>query len=165
MVLLDSSSPEQFSLVPSYPGQYAAMRRGLAILPTLARLGLGHVMASSDLDGEDAARVKAMTSMARAFRNGRDELSMIPTVFEQAQSLTTLSGRPLVVLSTSESLREDGWAEAQNELAALSDNHLQRDVDSSHAGIVDDARPAAESAHAIDQVVVAVRTDTALTTP
>jgi hypothetical protein len=165
MVLLDSSSPEQFSLIPSYPGQYAAMRRGLAILPTLARLGLGHVIASSNLSGEDASRVKAMTSTARAFRNGRDELSMIPAVFEQAQALTTLSGRPLVVLSTSDSLHTAGWAKAQDRLAALSDNHLQRDVDSSHAGIVDDARPAAESAHAIDQVVVAVRTGAPLTTP
>src|SRR5207237_117833 len=36
MVLLDSSSPHQFTLVAAYPGQYAVMRRGLALLPTLA---------------------------------------------------------------------------------------------------------------------------------
>ena len=40
MVLLDSSSPEQLTAVPAYAGQYAVMRRGLALLPTLARLGL-----------------------------------------------------------------------------------------------------------------------------
>ena len=41
MVLLDSSSPEQLTRIPAYAGQYAVMRRGLALLPTLARLGLG----------------------------------------------------------------------------------------------------------------------------
>ena len=40
MVLLDSSSPEQLTTIPSYAGQYAVMRRGLALLPTFARLGL-----------------------------------------------------------------------------------------------------------------------------
>ena len=30
MVLLDSSSPSQFTAVPAYPTQYAFMRRGLA---------------------------------------------------------------------------------------------------------------------------------------
>jgi pimeloyl-ACP methyl ester carboxylesterase len=164
MVLLDSSSPQQFTKIPSYPTQYAAMRRGLAILPTLARLGLGHLAASSGLSGESADRVKAMTSTARAFRNGRDEISMVPRVFEQAQALTTLSGRPLVVLSTSDSLGTDGWAEAQDELAALSDNHLYGQVDSSHAGLVDEEQPAVESVRAIDEVVTAVRTGAALTT-
>jgi pimeloyl-ACP methyl ester carboxylesterase len=165
MVLLDSSSPEQFTRVSAYPRQYAVMRRGLALLPTLARLGVGHLTASTNLTGDDAATVKAMTSTARAARTGRDELSMIPTLFEQARALTTLSGRPLAVLTTSDSLHGAGWAEAQDELAALSDNHLQREVDSSHAGLIDDPHPAAESARAIDQVVVAVRTGSPLTTP
>ena len=41
MVLLDSSSPEQLTKIPAYAGQYAVMRRGFALLPTLNRLGLG----------------------------------------------------------------------------------------------------------------------------
>ena len=41
MVLLDSSSPRQFTAMPDYPFQYALMRRGLALSPTLARIGLG----------------------------------------------------------------------------------------------------------------------------
>src|SRR4051794_25045106 len=44
LVLLDSSSPEQFERMPAYPGQYAMMRRGLALLPTLRRLGLGQLL-------------------------------------------------------------------------------------------------------------------------
>ena len=49
---------------------------------------------------------------------------MIPEVFEQAQALTTLDGRPLVVLTASETLDTSGWAAAQDKLAALSTNHV-----------------------------------------
>jgi pimeloyl-ACP methyl ester carboxylesterase len=136
MVLLDSSSPRQLTDIPSYAGQYAVMRRGLALLPTLARLGLGEV---------------------RAARNGRDEVSMIPEVFEQAQALTTLGGLPLVVITASETLGTEGWAAAQDRLAALSTNSLHRDVDSTHEGLVSDPDTAAESVRAIGQVVSAVR--------
>ena len=45
---------------------------------------------------------------------------MIPEVFEQAQALTTLNGRPLTVLTASETLHTTGWAAAQDKLAALS---------------------------------------------
>lgn len=164
MVLLDSSSPEQLDSIPSYPGQYAMMRRGLAFLPTLARIGLGPLFGSgSGLPGGAAAdRARAMTSTARAARNGRDELSMIPTVFDQAQALTSLHGRPLVVLTTTDSLGTGGWKAAQDKLAALSSNRLHRDVTSSHAGLITDQTPAAESAHAIDEVIASVRTSAPL---
>ena len=103
-----------------------------------------------------------MTSTARAARNGRDEISMIPTVFRQAQALTSLHGRPLAVLTTSDSLGTDGWKAAQDKLAALSDNHLHRDVESTHAGLITDERPAAQSAHAIAEVIASVRTGSPL---
>jgi len=83
---------------------------------------------------------------------------MVPTVFHQAQALTSLHGTPLAVLTTSDSLGTSGWAAAQDKLTALSDNHLHRDVDSTHAGLITDARPAGESVHAIDEVITAVRT-------
>jgi pimeloyl-ACP methyl ester carboxylesterase len=159
MVLLDSSSPEQLDIIPSYPAQYALMRRGLAFLPTLARIGLGPLFGSgSGLPADAADRARGMTSTARAARNGRDELSMIPTVFRQAQALTSLHGRPLVVLTTTDSLGTGGWRAAQDKLAALSDNHLQRDVTSSHAGLITDEQPATESARAIEQVLASART-------
>jgi hypothetical protein len=152
MALLDSSSPHQMTEVLSYPGQYAAMVRGLALLPTADRLGLGPLSAS----GQDP-QVKAVTSTVRLARNGRDELTMLPTIFKQSQALTTLGHRPLVVLTTTESLRGAGWAETQNQLAALSSNRLHRTVDSTHAGLVYERHGASESAKAIEQVVAAVR--------
>jgi pimeloyl-ACP methyl ester carboxylesterase len=38
LVLLDSSSPQQFTRMPAYPGQYAVMRRVFALMPTLHRV-------------------------------------------------------------------------------------------------------------------------------
>jgi pimeloyl-ACP methyl ester carboxylesterase len=166
MVLLDSASPRQFDELPAYPAQYAAMRRGLAILPTLARVGLGPVLASaSHLPAQAAERVDAMTSTVRAFRNGRDEITMAPDVFQQAQALTTLGSRPLFVLSTSESLDgTKGWRVAQDRLATLSTNQALRDVQATHAGVVDDEHGAAESVRAITAVVDAVRSGAQVTT-
>jgi pimeloyl-ACP methyl ester carboxylesterase len=165
MVLLDSSSPEQLTSIPSYAGQYAMMRRGLALLPTLARLGLSRVFASSHLPGDEGDLVRAMTSTPHALRNGRDDVSTIPEVFEQAQALTTLNGRPLTVLTASETLHTAGWAAAQDELAALSTNRVHRDVDSTHAGLLEDELGSAESVHGITEVVTAVRTGLPLPTP
>jgi hypothetical protein len=160
MVLLDSSSPEQMTKVSSYATQFAFMRRGQALLPTLARVGLGPLFAGgAGLPADDADRVDAMTSTTRAQRNGRDEISMLPRTLEQSQALTTLDDRPLVVLSSSEQLKVGGWRAAQDKLAALSSDSVQRDVDSSHAGMVSDHDPATtESARAITEVVEAIRT-------
>ena len=164
LVLLDSSSPEQFTRMPAYPGQYAMMRRVYALLPTLSRLGLGHLVpATSHLPAADAARVTAITSTPQAYRNQRDEVSVIPEVFAQAQALTTLGDRPLAVLTASaNSVGTDGWVGAQDQLAALSTNSVHRTVHSTHTGLLEDVRPAAESVRAITEVVSSVRTGTPL---
>lgn len=159
MVLLDSSSPRQLTDIPAYPMQYAVMRRGLALLPTLARVGVSRVVpTSSELPGSAAGLVESMTSTTRAFRNGRDELAVIPIVLEQAQALTTLHDLPLAVLTASEKLDDEGWPAAQDRMAALSSNSLHRVIEGSHAGLVADKEPAAESTQAIAAVIAAVRT-------
>ena len=164
LVLLDSSSPEQFSRMPDYPGQYALMRRGLALLPTLDRLGLARAFTASPLPAPAGDQVEALTATAHAARNGRDEVSMIPEVFEQAQALTTLHDRPLAVLTASENLTNPGWTDAQDELAALSTHSVHRVVDSSHEGLVADEGGAAASVRAITQIVTSVRTGAPLVT-
>ena len=165
MVLLDSSSPEQFTRMPAYPRQYELMRRGFALLPTLRRLGLGHLLAgASPLPSPAAEQVTALTSTPRAARNARDEVSVIRDVFTQAQTLRTLADRPLAVLTASTSGTIDGWAGAQDDLARLSSNRVHLTVDSTHPGLLEDARPAAESVHAVTAVVTAVRTGTPMST-
>lgn len=157
LVLLDSSSPEQFTRLPAYPGEYAVMRRGTALLPTLNRLGLGRLFAASHLPTAAADQVNALTSTARAARNGRDEISVIPDVFAQSQALTTLHDKPLAVLTASDNVGTDGWVGAQNQLAGLSTNRIHRTVRSTHPGLLEDARPAAESVRAITEVISSVR--------
>jgi pimeloyl-ACP methyl ester carboxylesterase len=162
MVLLDSSSPYQLTRIAAYPGQYAVMRRGLALLPTLARLGVSRLAPAPDLPAPAGAQVQALTSTAKSARNGRDEISMAPRVFAQAQALTTLGDRPLAVLTTSESLSGAGWSDAQDQLARLSTASVHRTVHSSHAGIVVDEAPAVQSVRAVNEVVSAVRTGTSM---
>ena len=162
LVLLDSSSPEQLAKIPAYAGQYAVMRRGLAILPTLARLGIGHAVPASHLPSPAGAQVTALTATARSARNSRDEISVVLDVFAQAQALTTLDGRPLAVVTASDSLEDTGWAGAQNDLAELSTNHVHRTVESTHAGLLEDAGPSAAAAQAITDVIAAVRTGSPL---
>jgi pimeloyl-ACP methyl ester carboxylesterase len=162
MVLLDSSSPEQLTKIPAYAGQYAVMRRGLALMPTMNRLGLGSALPASHLPTPSADQVKALTSTPKAARNGRDELSVVLDVFAQAQALTTLDDRPLAVLTASENVTNPGWAAAQEQLAALSSNHVHRTVESTHEGLLEDQDPAAESVQAITEVISAVRTGSPL---
>lgn len=165
MVLLDSTSPHQFDAIPNYPVQYALMRRAYGVLPTLARMGLGVVLTGSHLPAGDAAPVDAMSATPRAGRNARDELSALPVVFRQAQALTSLGDRPLVVLTSAENARDtDGWTTAQEQMTALSTNAVRREAATSHAGIVEDPDGAAASAHAITDVVQAIRTGTAVAT-
>lgn len=166
LVLLDSSSPDQFTALPAYPGQYAVMRRGLAVLPTLDRFGLGrlvNVLQPTHLPEPAADVANSLVGTARAARNGRDELSMLPQVFAQAQALTTLHDRPLAVLTARESVDGTaGWAKAQDQLTALSTNATHRVVDSTHMGLLEDPGPARQAADAINQVVDAVRDGTAV---
>lgn len=165
MVLLDSTSPHQFEVIPGYPVQYALMRRAYGVLPTLARLGLGAALTGSHLPAGDAAPVDAMSATPRAGRNARDELSVLPVVFRQAQALTSLGDRPLVVLTSSENARDtDGWTVAQQRMTALSTDAVRREAATSHAGIVEDPDGAAASVQAITAVVRAIRTGTAVAT-
>ena len=166
MVLLDSTSPRQFDVIPSYPRVYAFLRRAYGVMPSLARLGLGALLSGSHLPVDQARPVDEMNASPRAGRNGRDEVSTLPAVFEQAQQLTTLGDRPLVVLTSDETTHDTGgWTAAQAQLAALSSDVVHRDVDASHQGMVEDPAGAAASVRAITSVVRAVRTRTPLTTP
>jgi pimeloyl-ACP methyl ester carboxylesterase len=160
MVLLDSSSPEQFSAIPSYAAQYAVVHRVEALTPTLNRLGLGRAIAavtSSHLPTDAADHVTTLTASARGARSASAEWQVLPTLFKQAQALTTFGHRPLAVLTATESQQTRGWAAAQNRLAALSTQSIHQIVESSHMGLLEDPHGSAAAAAAIGHVVAAVR--------
>jgi pimeloyl-ACP methyl ester carboxylesterase len=160
MVLLDSSSPEQFTAIPSYSGQYAVVHRVEALMPTLSRLGVGRVVAavtSSHLPTAAADQVTALTTSAQGARSASGEWQVLPNLFRQAQALTTFGNRPLVVLTASESQQTEGWSAAQDRLAALSTSSVHQVVDSTHLGLLEDQHGSAAAVAAIDHVLAAVR--------
>jgi len=163
MVLLDSSSPEQFTAIPIYAGQYAVVHRVMALTPTLNRLGLGRLIAavsSSDLPTTAAAQVTALTASAHGARSASAEWQILPTLFAQAQALTTFGNQPLAVVTATESLQKTGgWAAAQNRLAALSTASVHQVVDSTHTGLLEDRHGSAGSVAAIDRVIATVRSN------
>lgn len=162
LVLLDSSSPHQYTDQPAFPGTYALMRRLLPLLPTVARLGalrLAPASASTALTPDAAAQVQAFATSPRGAVNMRDEQSQLRDVFTQAQALTSFDPKPLAVVTARENADGTaGWTAAQDRMATLSTNSTHWTADTTHVGLLDDAAGAAHSVRAITAVVTAVRT-------
>ena len=162
MVLLDSSSPHQYTDLPDFPGQYAMMRRLLPVVPALARVGALHLVPGvglTALSPSAAAQVQAFATSPRGARNMRDEQAQLLNVFTQAQALTSFDPKPLAVVTARENADgTTGWAAAQDRMAALSTNSTHWTADTTHVGLLDDATGSTHSVRAITAVVTAVRT-------
>lgn len=141
MVLLDGQPAEAFEGLPAYPAFYDRFRRISALLPSLARLGVGRI-------ADDAS--------ARRYRSLRDEFSELPTSLAQARSFQSIGDRPLVVVTAAEDALA-GWLPLQNRMAALSTNSSHRVVPYTHDALVTDQTAAQTSIQAIRDVVRAVR--------
>jgi pimeloyl-ACP methyl ester carboxylesterase len=159
MVLLDSTSPHQFTL-PAYPATYEAFRRATGLFPALSRVGVTRMAFTSPfatLPALSRDEETAFASTAAMARSQRDEWAEAPTAMEQARALTTLGARPLFVLTAGNGA-QDGWMPLQDQLAALSTNSIHRVLpDATHASMTDHQREATESSQAILSVVAAVR--------
>jgi hypothetical protein len=165
MVLLDSSTPEQFTALPDYPAAYSSGRRLSALLPPLARVGLWRLSAAGAFGGlppQARSQELALAATARELSSQRVEWSELPAVFTQAQALTDLNGKPLIVVTAG--LRQQaGWPAAQDQLAGLSTNSLQRTVaGADHTALLYNEAMSANSSQAIRDVVSAIRTGTSL---
>ena len=162
LVLLDSASPRQFSVLPDYAGQYPMMTRLYGVLPALNRLGVSRLvpfLSANDVPGDAGEQATVFALRARDAAAARDEVVTYRRAFAQAQSLTTLGSKPLAVVSASETLAGTaGWPVAQRQLASLSANAGRRVVESSHGGLLDDPEAFPASVAAIADVVRAVRT-------
>ena len=103
---------------------------------------------------------RSRLSAPRGARSVRDEFSQIRTTMTEAQALTTLGDRPLIVL-TAEKDAQGGWMAAQDKLAALSTNSVHRKLaNADHDMLTSQQATAAQSAQAIRDVVSAIRTGT-----
>ena len=160
MVLLDTTPPYGVTATAhtGTPGP-------LALLPSLARLGIGRLLPTSfwsTLPQPAAGQVTAFSTSPRGARNTAAESGTMPALLSQAQALSTLGSAPLVVLTAAEHVAVPDWAAAHNRMAALSTNSSHREADASHGGLMEDEHGATTSAHAINDVVRAERTGTRL---
>ena len=167
MVLLDGQPPEAFEGLPIFPVFYNGFRRVSALLPSLARVGVGRVLYHAGFDGLPA-NVRDMQrftySSTRAARSLRDEFAELPTSLAQARSFQNLGDRPLVVV-TAERDAMAGWLPLQDRMAMLSTNSSHRVVPYTHDGLVTDQTAARTSIGAIRDVVHAVRFNVPLEKP
>jgi pimeloyl-ACP methyl ester carboxylesterase len=168
LVLLDSSSPHQYTDQPDFAGTYAMMRRLLPVFPALGRVGALHLIPSSTataLSPQAAAEVQAFATSPRGANNMRDEQGQLPEVFRQAQALTSFDPKPLAVVTASENAEgTKGWAAAQDRMAALSTNSTHWTAGTTHVGLLDDTDGSTDSVRAITAVVTAVRTGSPVAT-
>jgi hypothetical protein len=122
-----------------------------ALSPSLARIGLlGPLLG-----------LTANESTPAAVRGARDEVFALPAALQQAQALTSLGDRPLIVL-TAGSGQQAGWLAAQDQVAGLSSASAHRVlVAATHNSLISGS-DAPASAQAILDVLDAIRTGTAL---
>jgi hypothetical protein len=145
MVLLDAQPADAFAALPDYPGFYTVYKAVMTLVPTLGRIGLGMIFSTpADPSGIGSARFM------------HDEVFALPEALSQAQALTSIGARPLVVV-TAGTGQQDGWLVAQEPLVGLSTNGIHRVVEeATHESLISGA-DAATSGQAILDVVAAVR--------
>lgn len=159
MVLLDSQSPYALAQLPGYARFYRGFRKATGLFPSLARFGvmrLFYSAAAGSLPPEAPAKERAFWSTATHNRSLRDEVVALPGALSRAQGLTTLGGKPLIVVTAAKGAM-DGWLPLQDKMAALSTNSIHRVVHATHTSLIEDRSDSAISIQAILDVVAAVR--------
>jgi pimeloyl-ACP methyl ester carboxylesterase len=161
MVLLDTTSPYRAADGTTHAGPPSS----IALLPSVARLGVGRALPTSTwsaLPESEASLYAAFASSPRRWANTVEEAATMPALFSQAQRLSTLGGTPLVVLTAAGHESDAVWNAAQDRMAGLSTNSSHRSADAGHGGLLDERSGAHQSTSAIEDVVRAVRTGTAM---
>jgi len=160
LVLLDSQPPDAIAHLPGYAGEYDGLRRFTALFPSVARLGvmrLSYASAATGLPPEARAEERAFWSTASHNRSLRDEVAGLKAALTQAQALTSLGDKPLIVVTAAEDAHA-GWLPLQEKMAGLSTNSVQRVIeDASHTSLIEDEGDSANAINAILDVVEAVR--------
>jgi hypothetical protein len=143
VVLLDGQPAEAFEGLPIFPLFYRVFSRVYALLPSLARLGVGRLLGHPDWS-------------PRAARSLHDEFAELPTSLAQARAFQSLGDRPLVVVTASRDAMA-GWLPLQDAMAKLSTNSRHEVVPFEHNELVTGEIGARTSSEAIRDVVHSVR--------
>lgn len=147
MVLLDAQPADAFTALPDYPGTYRSLRMAYGLGPSLARIGLLGIVFGLPADQSTPA----------AARGARDELAALPSVLQQAQALTSLGDRPLIVV-TAGSGQQAGWLAAQDSMSDLSSTRVHRVIATATHNSLISGVDAPASTQAILDVLASIRT-------
>jgi pimeloyl-ACP methyl ester carboxylesterase len=161
LALLDSASPQPFTALPDFPGRRLFVHAA-SHDTALERLGAGPLLSSgapADLPAQ--AQMQAIAWSTRELHGERDEVAAYPALFKEAQALTGVSA-PLVVVTATAGDRQAGWPAAQDAVAELTPTRSHRLVPGTHTSLLLDAADFAYSVAAIDDVLQAARTNTAV---
>ncbi len=161
MVLLDSQPNEALSGgLPDFPSNYNLLRRGTALFPSLARLGVFRLVglfASDPLPSPVRGEESAVISTGSLNRIQRDEFAELPATLKEAAELTSIGDRPLIVVTAAKGA-QSGWLPMQEKMVGLSANSLHRILqDCDHPSVIHDRACAAPASQAILDVVASVR--------
>jgi pimeloyl-ACP methyl ester carboxylesterase len=160
MVLLDAQPLDPFTELPTYAAFYDSTPVIYGILPSVARLGvfrLAYASAYADLPEPARDQRRADQASVRLQTSARVEVAQLRASLREAMDLTSLDGRPLVVV-TAVLQAQEGWVAAQDGLVSLSTNVSHRILpDMEHSTLIMSESGAAASSQAILDVVAAVR--------
>jgi pimeloyl-ACP methyl ester carboxylesterase len=160
MVLLDSTAPKP-GPAPTNTDAYDLVGRVAALSAASAHLGAGRLLnpiSYTTLPPRSRDEARANSSTASHIAGSVVEYGVANTSMQQASALTSLDGKPLIVLTADEGITDDQWQAKQERMATLSTNSLHRHANATHASLLSDAADAAVASQAIHDVVIAVRT-------
>jgi pimeloyl-ACP methyl ester carboxylesterase len=162
MVLLDSTAPKPGPAPPTNSESSNGISRISALLSATAHFGVGRLIAQASYGtlpprSRDEARANASTDRNLASFL-KEFLAEANTSMQEASSLTTLDGKPLIVLTADEGITDNQWQSKQDHMATLSTNSLHRHANATHDSLIDDEADSAAASQAIVDVVAAVRT-------
>jgi pimeloyl-ACP methyl ester carboxylesterase len=161
MVLLDSTAPKPGPAQPTNTDPYNLIGRVAALSAASAHLGAGRLLnpiSYTTLPPRSRDEARANSSTARHLASFVEEYGAANTSMQQASALTSLNGKPLIVL-TADTGNDAKHRSAQEHMATLSTNSVHRVAhDTTHQSLLDDEADSAAASKAIHDVVVAVRT-------
>ena len=163
MVLVDSAAPRSNAEAPpAEDGSYDIKRRVAALLSSSARFGLGRLIVQLDYGSlpprsRDEARASGAT-VSHA-QSTIEEYLQATASFAQAAALDDFEDKPLIVLTAGIG-SSAAWMTAQDKMATLSPNSVQRVIDGvAHIGLLHDEQGAAATTQAILDVLSSIRDD------
>ena len=126
---------------PAHQHHRDAFSRVAALVPAIAHLGAGRLIAQApygDLPPRAQDEARANASLARNLGSYIDEFVEANTAMQQAATLTSLDGKPLIVL-TADTGNDAGWQQKQDHMAACPPTAATRSL--SHHPRLHDQRP------------------------